>query len=62
MSKYFSNIHLLNIYIFKIRFYTEGHYVFEISFTNFLLFALPIGMIMLLICWLCLQLLYNRRE
>ncbi|CAF4739154.1 unnamed protein product, partial [Rotaria socialis] len=43
-------------------FYSEGPHAFEISFTNFLLFALPIGVMMLIICWLWLQLLYNRRE
>jgi di/tricarboxylate transporter len=43
-------------------FYASGRFAFEISFTNFLLFALPIGVVMLIICWLWLQLLYNRRE
>ncbi|CAF1027076.1 unnamed protein product [Rotaria sp. Silwood1] len=42
--------------------YSKGSHAFEISFTNFLLFALPIGIIMLIICWLWLQLLYNHRE
>ncbi|CAM4951021.1 unnamed protein product [Rotaria socialis] len=53
-----------NIFVkgFVDDFYSEGPHAFEISFTNFLLFALPIGVMMLIICWLWLQLLYNRRE
>ncbi len=35
---------------------------FEISFGNFILYALPMGLIMLIFCWLWLQILYNRRE
>ena len=35
---------------------------FEISFGNFSLYALPIGIVMLIFCWLLLQILYNRQE
>ncbi|CAF0859281.1 unnamed protein product [Rotaria sordida] len=35
---------------------------FNINFLNFLLFALPVGIIMLILCWLWLQILYNRQE
>ncbi|CAF1236384.1 unnamed protein product [Adineta ricciae] len=53
-----------NIFIkgFTDEFYSKGQHAFEITFTNFLLFALPTGIIMLLCCWLWLQLLYNRQE
>ncbi|CAF1407806.1 unnamed protein product [Adineta ricciae] len=53
-----------NIFIkgFTDEFYSKGQHAFEITFTNFLLFALPTGIIMLLCCWLWLQLIYNRRE
>ncbi|CAF1201966.1 unnamed protein product [Rotaria sordida] len=53
-----------NIFVkgFTDKYYGKGSHAFDISFTNFLLFALPIGVIMLVICWLWLQLLYNRKE
>ncbi|CAF2628108.1 unnamed protein product [Rotaria sp. Silwood2] len=35
---------------------------FNINFLNFLIFALPVGIIMLILCWLWLQILYNREE
>ncbi|CAF1431995.1 unnamed protein product [Adineta steineri] len=35
---------------------------FRINFLNFLLFALPVGILMLIFCWLWLQLCYNRKE
>ncbi|CAF3934021.1 unnamed protein product [Adineta steineri] len=35
---------------------------FRINFLNFLLFALPVGVLMLVFCWLWLQLCYNRKE
>jgi di/tricarboxylate transporter len=35
---------------------------FRINFLNFLLFALPVAVIMLVLCWLWLQLLYNPKE
>ncbi|CAF4968475.1 unnamed protein product, partial [Rotaria socialis] len=33
---------------------------FRVNFLNFLLFGLPVGVIMLILCWLWLQILYNR--
>ncbi|CAF1309623.1 unnamed protein product [Adineta steineri] len=53
-----------NIFVkgFTHDFYASGAHAFEISFTNFLLFAFPIGFVMLILCWLWLQLLYNHRE
>ncbi|CAF1034449.1 unnamed protein product [Rotaria sordida] len=44
------------------QFYGSGSYVFKVSFANFFLFGLPIGVTMLIICWLWLQILYNRKE
>jgi di/tricarboxylate transporter len=35
---------------------------FEISFGNFFVYALPMGLIMLIFCWLSLQILYNPKE
>ncbi|CAF1537615.1 unnamed protein product [Rotaria magnacalcarata] len=35
---------------------------FRVNFLNFLLFGLPVGVIMLILCWLWLQILYNRTE
>ncbi|UJR27182.1 hypothetical protein I4U23_008478 [Adineta vaga] len=35
---------------------------FRVNFLNFLLFALPVAIIMLILCWLWLQILYNRKE
>ena len=44
------------------RLYASGPKAFQISFANFILFALPIGIVMLILCWLWLQILYNRKE
>jgi len=35
---------------------------FRINFLNFLLFALPVALLMLVCCWLWLQLFYNTKE
>ena len=35
---------------------------FHVNFLNFLLFALPVALIMLVLCWLWLQILYNGKE
>ncbi|CAF0937900.1 unnamed protein product [Rotaria sp. Silwood1] len=35
---------------------------FHVNFLNFLLFALPVGIIMLILCWLWLQILYSRQD
>ena len=43
-------------------YYNIGPHAFQISFTNFLFFAFPVGVMLLITCWLWLQLLYNRRE
>ncbi|CAF3873070.1 unnamed protein product [Adineta steineri] len=40
----------------------DKKFKFEISFGNFFLYALPIGLIMLMFCWLWLQILYNRKD
>jgi solute carrier family 13 (sodium-dependent dicarboxylate transporter), member 2/3/5 len=43
------------------RYYSSGSTILQISFANFLLFAMPIGLIMLVLCWFWLQILYNRK-
>lgn len=35
---------------------------FRITFVNFLLLALPVAVIMLVLCWLWLQIFFNRKE
>ncbi|CAF1303583.1 unnamed protein product [Adineta steineri] len=35
---------------------------FHINFLNFLLFALPVAVLMLIACWIWLQIFYNRKE
>ncbi|CAF4228028.1 unnamed protein product [Rotaria magnacalcarata] len=35
---------------------------FRINFLNFLLFALPVGILMLILCWFWLQWCYNKQE
>ncbi|CAF1074317.1 unnamed protein product [Rotaria sordida] len=35
---------------------------FRVNFLNFLLFALPTGILMLVVCWIWLQLCYNKKE
>jgi hypothetical protein len=35
---------------------------FRISFLNFLLFAFPVAFLMLILCWLWLQIFYNAKE
>ncbi|CAF4424598.1 unnamed protein product [Rotaria sp. Silwood2] len=44
------------------EFYATGAHAFKITFSNFLLFGLPVGVIMLILCCLWLQILYNRRD
>lgn len=34
----------------------------RINFLNFLLFALPVGVLMLILCWIWLQWCYNKQE
>ena len=66
MRKYFPDIDLFIgkelLSFIPIRYYSEGPHAFQISFTNFLIFALPIGIVMLINCWLWLQFVYNRQE
>ena len=50
-------------FLFLFRMYENNkNFTFEISFGNFIFYALPIGLIMLIFCWLWLQILYNRQE
>ncbi|CAF3396963.1 unnamed protein product [Rotaria socialis] len=44
------------------QYYATGKHAFKITFSNFMLFGLPLGVIMLVLCWLWLQILYNRKE
>ncbi|CAF1490892.1 unnamed protein product [Rotaria magnacalcarata] len=44
------------------QYYATGRHAFKITFSNFMLFGLPLGVIMLVLCWLWLQILYNRKE
>ncbi|CAF1207164.1 unnamed protein product [Adineta steineri] len=52
-----------NIFVkgFTDQYYSSGGIIFQISFANFLLWGLPIGIVMLVLCWLWLQIVYNRR-
>ncbi|CAF1592513.1 unnamed protein product, partial [Adineta ricciae] len=45
--------------------FADNHYknsAFRINFLNFLLFALPVALLMLVLCWLWLQIQYNAKE
>ncbi|UJR22011.1 hypothetical protein I4U23_025078 [Adineta vaga] len=45
--------------------FADSHYkntAFRINFLNFLLFALPVALLMLVVCWLWLQIYYNTKE
>ncbi|CAF1189460.1 unnamed protein product [Rotaria magnacalcarata] len=44
------------------QYYESESYALKVSFANFFLFGLPIGFIMLIVCWLWLQILYNRKD
>ncbi|CAF1634123.1 unnamed protein product, partial [Adineta ricciae] len=52
-----------NIFVkgFSDQYYASGNIRLQISFANFLLYGLPIGMIMLVLGWLWLEILYNRK-
>ncbi|CAF4098180.1 unnamed protein product, partial [Adineta steineri] len=52
-----------NIFVkgFADQYYSSGSIILQISFANFLLWGLPIGTIMLVLCWLWLQIVYNRK-
>ncbi|CAF1269355.1 unnamed protein product [Adineta ricciae] len=53
-----------NIFVkgFSDQYYASGNIRLQISFANFLLYGLPIGMIMLVLGWLWLEILYNRKS